>query len=281
MVSMVSLFRAEPVMISTRDEAKEIQAIVKKFPTIEFSFNEPEGTLFLVGHILTEVDKSELLYLLKTLPFIQSIDDNTIVDELVWSNLNALIAQNPKWRSILVTAPKPGDFVMRGYLTTMADVAELTEYVNRNFPYLSKLNNEVVVENNLQIEVQTVLASEGFMNITFQFNNGELILAGRANTGEESSFKRSLQLLETIQGVRLIKNFVIFTGESSARIDLSQNYTVMGTSRYGDVSQYVLINGKILSDGDLLDGMKITSIDSSRINLEKEGMKYKIDFNNQ
>ncbi|MBM3201264.1 MAG: EscD/YscD/HrpQ family type III secretion system inner membrane ring protein [Chlamydiae bacterium] len=279
--SMVSLFRVQPVTISSRDEAKEIQAIVKKFPTIEFSFNESEGTLFLVGHLLTEIDKSELFYLLGTLPFIQSIEDNTVIDEFIWTNLNALISKNPKWRSILVTAPKPGNFVMRGYLETMEDVAELAEYVNRNFSYLSKLSNEVVVENNLQIEVQNILISEGFTNVTFQFSSGELIVSGRANAGEESAFNKAVSILEAVPGVRVVRNFVIFTGESSSKIDLSKNYTVMGTSKYGDVSQFVLINGRILSDGDILDGMRITSIDSYRINLEKDGIKYKIDFNNQ
>ncbi len=280
-VSIASLFRSQSITISPHDEMQDIYKITKEFPTIEFSYNSNDGALFIVGHVLTEVNHSELLYLLKTLPFIKSVDDNIVVDELVWANLNALIARNPKWRSILITAPKPGEFVMRGYLTTMEDVAELSEYVNRHFTYISKLTNEVVVENTLQMEIQNFLIEEGFLNVTFQFNNGELLFAGRANSGEESQFKGVLNKIGKIQGVRLMKNFVIFTGTSSMKIDISQNYTVMGTSKYGATSQYVLINGKILSDGDALDGMVITSIESNRINLEKDGIKYKIDFNNQ
>lgn len=281
LVSIVSLFRAQSVIIMDHDESKDIHAITKNFPTIEFSFNPIDGTLFLVGHVLTEIDHSELIYLLKTLPFIKTIDDNTVVDEFVWSNLNALIAKNPKWRSILVTAPRPGEFVMRGYLQTTEEAAELTEYVNRNFSYLSRLTNEVIAENNLQTQIQYILMEEGFMNVTFQFNNGELVLAGRAFSQEESKLKDLLARLEKIQGVRVIKNFIIFTGESTMRIDLSQNYNVTGTSKYGDTSQYVLINGRILSDGDTLDGMVITDIESNKILLDKEGIKYKIDFNNQ
>lgn len=280
-VSIASLFRSQSITISPHDEMQDIYKITKEFPTIEFSYNSNDGALFIVGHVLTEVNHSELLYLLKTLPFIKSVDDNIVVDELVWANLNALIARNPKWRSILITAPKPGEFVMRGYLTTMEDVAELSEYVNRHFTYISKLTNEVVVENTLQMEIQNFLIEEGFLNVTFQFNNGELLFAGRANSGEESQFKGVLNKIGKIQGVRLMKNFVIFTGTSSMKIDISQNYTVMGTSKYGATSQYVLINGRILSDGDALDGMVITSIESNRINLEKDGIKYKIDFNNQ
>jgi type III secretion system YscD/HrpQ family protein len=280
-VGIVSLFRSQSVIIMPHDESKEIYGITKNFSTIEFSFNPNDGTVFLIGHLLTEIDHSELIYLIKTLPFIKIIDDNTVVDELVWSNLNALIAKNPKWRSILVTASKPGEFVMRGYLQTMDDAAELNEYVNRNFSYLSKLTNDVIVENNLQTEIQFILMEEGFVNTTFQFNNGELILAGRTYAPEESKIKDLIKKLEKIQGVRIIKNFIIFTGESTSRIDLSQNYNVMGTSKYGDMSQYVLINGRILSDGDVLDGMIITSIESNKILLDKEGMKYKIDFNNQ
>jgi hypothetical protein len=42
-----------------------------------------------------------------------------------------------------------------------------------------------------------------------------------------------------------------------------------------------LINGKILGPGDQLDGMNVTAINPSSVYLEKDGMKYKIDYNLQ
>ena len=64
-------------------------------------------------------------------------------------------------------------------------------------------------------------------------------------------------------------------------LDLSSKYKVMGTSKLGNQNQYVLINGKILSIGDVLDGMTITGISNSEVILIKEGMKFKIDYNQQ
>ena len=55
----------------------------------------------------------------------------------------------------------------------------------------------------------------------------------------------------------------------------------MGSSRLGNMSQYVLIGGKILAVGDVLDGMILTSITPNEILLEKDGIKYKIDYNQQ
>jgi len=69
--------------------------------------------------------------------------------------------------------------------------------------------------------------------------------------------------------------------ETSSRIDLSGRYTVTGTSKFGDTNQFVLINGRILSVGDVLDGMNITQINPKSIILDKDGMKYKIDYNLQ
>ncbi|MBM3192224.1 MAG: EscD/YscD/HrpQ family type III secretion system inner membrane ring protein, partial [Chlamydiae bacterium] len=68
---------------------------------------------------------------------------------------------------------------------------------------------------------------------------------------------------------------------STARIDLSDKYKVTGTSKVGNVNQFVVINGQILTMGDALDGMTITQIEPDSVLLEKEGLKYKINYNQQ
>jgi hypothetical protein len=55
----------------------------------------------------------------------------------------------------------------------------------------------------------------------------------------------------------------------------------MGSSKFGNKSQYVLISGKILAIGDALDGMTITNILPSEVLLNKDGINYKIDYNAQ
>jgi hypothetical protein len=40
----------------------------------------------------------------------------------------------------------------------------------------------------------------------------------------------------------------------------------------------VVVNGKIYMLGNFVDGMKITSIETNSILLEKDGLNYKIDY---
>jgi len=60
---------------------------------------------------------------------------------------------------------------------------------------------------------------------------------------------------------------------------VSSKYQVTGSSKYGNTNQYVVVNGKILSSGNDLDGMTITKIENNVIYLEKDGIKYKIQYN--
>ena len=281
LIGAFSLFKSTPVHVATTDERGEIQKTLKNFPSIEFSYVPNSGNLFLMGHILTDVEYQEMLYLLKAKPFIKNIDDNVIIDEYVFENINALLYKNPLWRSVILTGSQPGKFVLKGYMQTLEEFSSLNDYVNRNFPYLDKLKIEVVVENNVQTSVQALLAQKGFNGVTFQFANGEIVLSGRIEQGQEKVYNALLKELDQIPGIRHIKNFVVFTTHSSARLDVSSRFKVTGTSKLGDLNQFILINGKILSTGDLLEGMVITAINPTSVFLEKEGIKYKIDYNLQ
>jgi len=276
-----SLFKSESVTISVADESQEVSKALKTFPEVEFSYNPSTGKLFLLGHVMTEVDHQEMMYMLKALHFIGSVDDNVIIDELVWEGTNALLSKNPNWRGVNLTSVVPGHFVLRGYVQTLELATELSEYINLNFPYLDKLDNQVVVENTLEAQIQSLLLEKNLINVTFQFSNGELILAGRVGSNHESDFNETIKTLKKVKGVRLVKNFVVITTPTSEYINISSKYKVTGSSKLGNVSQYVVINGKILSKGDSLDGMNITKIDENSIFLEKDGIKYQINYNQQ
>jgi len=276
-----SLFKSESVTVSVADESQEVSKALKSFPEVEFSFNPSTGKLFLLGHVMTEVDQQEMMYMLRSLPFIHTIDDNVIIDELVWEGTNAIISKNPNWRGVNLTSIVPGHFVLRGYVQTLDEAAKLAEYINLNFPYLDKLDNQVVVENTLEAQIQSLLLEKRLLNVTFQFSNGELILAGRVGSNHESDFNEAIKMLKKVKGVRMVKNFVIITSPTSDVINITSKYKVTGSSKLGNVSQYVVINGKILSSGDTLDGMKITSIKENSIFLEKDGIKYLINYNQQ
>lgn len=277
--SVLSLFKSHTVTVSTVDESYDISQALKKFPEVEFSYHPSTGKLFLLGHVMTEVDHQEMLYQLQSLPFIHSLDDNVIIDEFVWEGINAIFAKNPNWRGIGLTSIIPGHFVLRGYVQTLEQAAALSEYMNLNFPYLNKLDNQVVVENTLEAEIQSILMDNNFVNVTFQFSNGELILGGRLGSNYEKVLDEVKKTLEKLKGIRSVKSLVILTKPANEVIDLSSKYQVTGTSKIGNTSQYVVINGKILSQGDTLDGMKIITLKENAIFLEKDGIKYQINYN--
>jgi len=278
-ISMLALFRSTKVENPVIDETKDIKSITSLFEDVKFNYNPNTSTLFLSGHILTELQYNELLYRLKAIPYISSFDDNIIIDESVYENMNAMLLKNPAWRSILMTAKKPGHYVLTGYIKSEADATALSEYLNKYFTYLNLLENHVVVEDTLNTHIENLLIENGFGNVLFQQDNGRLILSGRAHQDKRKDFDKLTKELESIHGVRVVKNFVIFTSKSTIAIDLTSKYKITGSSKHGDSSQFVLINGKILGTGDTLDGMTITEVMNHEIFLKKDGVKYKIDFN--
>jgi len=279
--SMISLFKAEPVMIAKVDESEKIEEMLKRFPGVQFSFNQPSGKLFLTGNVLTAVDHQEMLYLLKETPFINKIDDNVIVDELVWQSMNDLLTRNPDWVGVSMYGPAPGRFVLRGYVETIVEAEELSDYLNLNFDYLEKLENQVVVEKNMETEIASMLVEKGFSAVAFELSNGEIILSGRIDEKEKSPFASLLEDFKKIPGIRTIKNYVAVSSGDTSRMDISKDFRVTGYSKRDNKDLFVVINGRILGLGDLLDGMLITKIDPRMIFLEKEGVKFRINYNLQ
>ncbi|NGX27483.1 MAG: hypothetical protein K940chlam6_01419, partial [Chlamydiae bacterium] len=281
MFSMISLFKAEPVIVKQVDESAKIELVMEKFPGVVYSFNQPSGKLFLTGNVLTTVDHQELLYLLKELPFIENMNDNVIVDELVWQSMNALLSRNPSWIGVSMYGPAPGKFVLRGYVETLNEAEELIDYVNLNFDYLDKLENQVVIEKNVQIEIESLLIEKGFSAVTFELSNGEIVFSGRIDEKEKRPFNNLLDDFKKIPGIRVVQNFVIVTSGDTSRIDLTNDYKITGFSKRDNKDFFVVINGRILGNGDLLDGMQITKIDPRMVFLQKEGIKYRINYNLQ
>ena len=137
----------------------------------------------------------------------------------------------------------------------------------------------MIVEHTFQTQIGNLLIEKGFSNTEFQLGNGEVLVSGRVNEKERRAFLKTLEEMQHLPGVRNIKNLVIYTSEQTTRIDLTAKYPVMGSSKLGNLHQYVLIGGKILAVGDTLDGMTITEIGSTEVLLDKDGAKYKIDYN--
>ncbi len=276
---MVSLFRSETVVVKKADHGKKIEEALAKFPGVHHSYNDPSGKLFLTGHVMTTVDHQELLYTIKELPFVEKYEDNIVVDELVWQNMNALLSRNSDWVGVSVYGPGPGRFVLRGYVETLDEAENLVDYINLNFDYLDKLQNQVVIEKNLEDELQSQLIERGYSGVTFQLSNGEVVFTGMIDEKQERAFNGLLTDFREIPGIRLVKNFVVTSRGDISRKDISKDFQVTGFSKRDDKEFYVVIGGKILGRGDMLDGMLITKIHPKLLLLEKDGVKYRINYN--
>jgi len=277
-LSFFSLFKTKEVQIAKKEPTSHIEKAIAKFEGVQFSFNPASGKLFLVGHVLTAVEAQEMRFKIGEIDFINSVEDNVVIDEYVDKSMNDVLSSNPVFRGVVIQSPKAGKFFAMGYVETNETAAELGEYLTINFPYLDRLENRVVVGENLSAEVQALLQSKGFGMLAFQYSNGEVILTGNYSDKMEDSFKSLLEQIHTIKGVATIKNYAVATLPNAAAIDLSGQYQVTGISQYDGKGYSAILNGKIYTLGDVVSGMAIQEIDPNTILLEKDGIKYKINY---
>lgn len=277
-LSFFALFKANKVDTSKKQPVNEIKKVLEKYSDVQFSYNPSSSNLLLVGHVLTNIEKQELIYDLNELNFVSNIEDTTIVDEGVWKDFNSIISSQEDFKSVSLHANKPGHFIVEGYVKTPDVYQKLSDYINANFPYVNKLENKVVIDQILQAEIATKLFKNNFPSVNFEIVSGELILAGRYNEAKSKTYQNLLEEFKKTNGISSIKNLAIPSSEAMARVDLSDKYKITGSAMYDGTSFSVVANGKIVTIGDKLDGMLITLISSNAIFLEKDDIKYKISY---
>ena len=277
-ICFFSLFKSTPLEVVQKEPVEEIELALAKFSGVQFSFNPASGKLFLVGHVSSNIQFQEMHYNIDQIPFVQSVEDTVIIDETLSKMMNDLLSSHSNWRSVLITAPSPGQFLVRGYVQTAAEGQSLNDYLMVNFPYADKLTNAVTVEEVLNVQIAALLLQHGFSTVTFQLVQGEVVLSGIYSEERESEYKRFLKQLNALSGVHEVKNFATPTSHHLARIDISDQYQVSGSSFFDGHGYSAIINGKVYTRGGAIDGMKITSIESNTILLEKDGLKYTINY---
>lgn len=278
-IGVLTLFRSEPVVVEQQVQPESILAdLFKNMPHIKYSYNKSTGRLFLIGHVLTAQDKNQLMYNLQGLNFIKSIDDTgIIIDEYVWQEANLLLNKNPAWRGITIQSPTAGQFVLSGYLDTRSEAEQLYEYIASNFPYMDRLEKRVIVDEDVLATVKNDLEQVGIRNVNAEFNNGEILLTGGVAEAKQEDFNLIVAELKKIPGVRNVRVQTNQIAPDQAMINISDKYEVTGFSVLG-TQLSVIINGRIVSKGDALDGMLIKEVTPGTIFLEKGGVKYRIDF---
>jgi type III secretion system YscD/HrpQ family protein len=278
-IGVTSLFKSEPVAVKeVADVDKILATSFTPYPSIKYSYNKATGRLVLFGHLLTAQDKTQLLYNLQGLPFIKSIDDGgVIIDEYVWQETNQVINKNPNWRGITLQSPGAGQFALSGTLATRKEADQLYEYISSNFPYLDRLEKKVVVEEDVVNEVKSGLEKTGLFNAQGTFKNGEIILTGGVPATKQQDFTYLVEEFKKIPGVRGVRVQINPLAPEQSMQNISDRYEVTGFSRSGN-NISVVINGRIVAHNDVIDGMSIKDIVPGTIFLEKDGIKYRIDF---
>lgn len=276
----LALFQDEPVVSQVQENAKEqIDEALAPFPSIRYSYNQSTNSLLLLGHVANSNDKSQLIYNLQGLKFIKAIDDSgIIIDDYVWQEINSVLTRNPAWRGITIHSPEAGQFVLSGYLETRKQAEQLNDYVSLNFPYLDLLKKQVIVEEDVLSQIKVWLQDYGLSKVTAKMSSGEVTLNGSAPADSVSKQEELFEKIKGIPGVRVVNNLIHSEILESGLVNISDHYEVTGQSKLGD-RYTVVINGRILSKGDSLDGMLITNVTPSYILLEKDNVKYRIDYN--
>lgn len=274
------LFKSETIETPRIDIDQSLKDVLTPYPNVKYSFNKSIGRLLLVGHVLTAVDRNQLIYSLQMLPFIKDIDNNVIIDEFIWQEINQVLSKTPNWKGVTVYSPEAGRFIITGYLQTRKQAEQLYDYLSQNFSYLDLLERRVVVEEDVATQTSIILQDAGLRDISVKMANGEISLSGNILSGQKKALNESLNKIREISGIRTVKNFVAELPTEESIINITDdNYRVTGFSTQKNGAMTIVIKGKILSRGDLLDGMVVKEIQPSSVILEKDGVKYRIDYN--
>lgn len=275
----LSLFKSEVVVVQHQENADElIQNVLENHPAVRYTFNKGTGALLLIGHVMNTAERNQVLFKLQSLKFIKSVDDSGIViDESVWHEVNSILSDNPAWKGITIYSPKAGQFILSGYLQTRKQAEQLSAYISLNFPYLDLLKKQIVVEEDVVNQITSLLQKAQLNDVEVTMKNSEITLTGGASPEKAQAVNQVLAQIKTIPGVRIVNNLIKTQSSEPTLVNITDHYPVTGKSRIGN-KYTVIINGRILSEGDDLDGMTITQITNNRVLLDREGMKYRIDY---
>lgn len=278
-IGTTTLFKNEPVVAKEVANTDNIlKETLNQTPSIKYLYNKSNGSVVLFGHLLTSQDKTELLYALHSLPFVKSIDDSGIViDEFVWQETNQVLNKNPNWRTITLQSPSAGQFILTGTLATTKQADQLYEYITANFPYLDRLEKHVVIEEDVINAVKNDFEKVGIVNTQVVFRSGELVVSGGVPSAKRDEFNSIIEEVKKIPGVRDVRVQISSLAPEQSMVNISDRYEVTGFSRIGN-NISVVVNGRIVAKGDIIDGMAIKEISPGTIFLEKDNVNYRIDF---
>lgn len=279
-IGMVTLFQNTPDNPHALVDAdKKLAEALAPFSGVQQTYNATTGKLILGGHVLTENAKRQLESNLQGLDFIKSLEDeDVVIDQKVVQDLNPRLARNPAWKGISLQLDGPGKFVLRGYLKTRQQMDTLVDDINSTFQYPNNLTYGIIVEEDVIAQIKLDLARAGLQGVKPSISNGgDIVLQGNIPSKNRNAFDKIVEKIAKIPGVRNVQDLVNEVEQTHSAVDITDRYIVTGVSQTGgNVS--VVVDGRIVSKGDVLDGMVIEEINTKSVILEKNGVQYKIDL---
>ncbi|RDB31811.1 Forkhead domain protein [Candidatus Similichlamydia laticola] len=256
-----------------------------------YEFREERREVVLSGHVHKEEERFKVLSQLSELPFVEKIDaQRLIIDELLCREFNIVLI--PQWPGVILTCPVPGEYLIEGFVETKETFEELQLYLQLNFPLTNQIKNQVIVEEELLEQLNADLQEVGPNRLAAELIDGELIVAGTIFQEEEEKIDEIIKRFQEKSRYKVVrKGLVSQSAKDSATglsesdnldslnlsQDISARYPVSGyVKKDGDYQIY--LQGKAYKVGDILDGMKILSIEKGTILLENELGLFKISF---
>jgi hypothetical protein len=126
-----------------------------------------------------------------------------------------------------------------------------------------------------------MLMATGLGAVSYQLNNGSLVLSGVYDQRKETEFRSFISHVKHLPSITSVKDLAVPTSPNMAAIDLSSHYQVSGISFHDGKGFNAIVNGRMYMLGDAVDGMRVVDIEEKMVLLEKDGVKYRIDYTSQ
>lgn len=260
-------------------ENQVLSGLLEPYP-FSFTFNAQEDRVALQGHVSSLAVRNEAVEKIKArLPQLDVDTHNLIIDDALCREFNQVLTRN--WPEITLTSKAPGSFALSGVFAEQDQLDKLKQYMKVHFPFASQLEFDVLAVDATTVQVNRQLQEIAPGELVGQFRGQDLLIAGTIPPNKQSDLEKFIDDARALPGISKVENLSVLRSvgdDDQNAIDLSGRYAVNGVTRRSNIDVAVMINGRIVQRGDLLDEMLVLSIRSDAIILQRQGVRYRINY---
>ena len=275
-------FQEHQVETLSVDIKTQVEEVLSEFKHVDFFYNQHTKTLLLTGWLTTNSEMDTLYHKITSIKDLYRISNEIVVNERIGLEINELLGGNPQWEYVNININQPGQIEIYGYVTTKKDYDFLTSNIN-NVDFSCKIVNNVTIEEKTDALISTLIQKYQLHNvIAYTYAWGEITIIGSIAEQQKSVLEKLISSLYEIKGIKIVENITTILQEDITSIrDISHIYKITGHILHTTKGQIVIINGKMYTVGDILDGMTISEINSNQVFLEKNKKKFCIYKKNE